>query len=428
MIMELILKYFKQVTRINKNLITPSILISIPIISLFIGFMFNEDLSTGGSTWDFKVTWPIIVDYSNFNFLDADEFTRHMPLHYILLSYLNIIFDDPNVVRLIYLFFSLLLPIFLYLNLEKIYSYDKIHLLIFSFSFLFIPLFRAAAIWSNAHLTATIFFMIGNYFYLKSKEHHTYTYQLLNLLFLAFAIYSLQTYLILFLYYLYNYFLSEKISKFIKILFFCFFLSLPGLYFILLNTRIATQITITHDILYSLSTIFSIIFFFYLFLLFNKENFKILIKIIKKFRNIELFILLFISILIFYNQSIFTYDSRLMGGGFFYKLSYFIFNNNLIFITSSILGLALTYILIKYEPKILHIIIIISLMSLNYAVYQKYFEPLFLIMIGILFKNFLIGNILLNFKSTLIFYVTIFFYFLIAHINLFKNLSYNLVG
>ena len=86
------------------------------------------------------------------------------------------------------------------------------------------------------------------------------------------------------------------------------------------------------------------------------------------------------------------------------------------------------YILIKYEPKILHIIIIISLMSLNYAVYQKYFEPLFLIMIGILFKNFLIGNILLNFKSTLVFYVTIFFYFLIAHVNLFKNLSYNLVG
>ena len=202
-----------------------------------------------------------MVNYSNFNFSGADQFTRHMPLHYTFLALLNILFNDTHFVRLFYLFFSLLLPTFLYLNLSKIYEYDKLKLLIFSFSFLFIPLFRATAIWSNSHLTAMIFFMIGNYFFLKSKEKNALSNQLLNLLFLAFAIYSLQTYLILFLYYLCNYFSSEKFNNFIKLFIFSCLLGLPGLYFITLNPRIS-NITITHDIFYTLATNFSIIFFF----------------------------------------------------------------------------------------------------------------------------------------------------------------------
>ena len=54
--------------KINQNFIIIFIFIVLPILSLFIGFYFNEDLSTGGSKWDFNVTWPVVLDYSNFNF------------------------------------------------------------------------------------------------------------------------------------------------------------------------------------------------------------------------------------------------------------------------------------------------------------------------------------------------------------------------
>ena len=412
--------------KIDKNLFKILIFTLIPVTSLFLGFKFNEDLSAGGSVHDFNLTWPIVIKYSNLVFTGANEFTRHMPFHYGLLAILNYIFNEQNFVRLIYLFFSLSLPCLLYLNLSQIYKNNKLNLIIFSFSFLFIPLLRSSAIWANAHYTALIFFLIGNFFYLKSKEKKTYIYKLLNLLFLSFSIYAVQTYLILFLFYLYNYFLSEKFNNFIKIFFFCIFLGLPGLYFIYLNPRIS-NITITFDIFYTLLTNFSIIFFFFLFLIFNKENLKIIINKIKNLNKIELIIMLFLFIFIFYYQDSIIFDERLRGGGFFYKISFFLLSNKLIFLLSAYLGIITAFILVKYEPKLLYAIIINNLMALNYIVHQKYFEPLFLIIIAVLYKNFLISNVVLNFKNILVFYLLVLIYFSIAYINFAYEFSIKLL-
>ena len=67
-------------------------------------------------------------------------------------------------------------------------------------------------------------------------------------------------------------------------------------------------------------------------------------------------------------------------------------------------------------------------MNLNYVIYQKYFEPLFLIIVIILFKNFLISNILSRFKNILVFYGLVFLYFIVAYINYLNNFSYQLLG
>ena len=417
----------------KKNIINNTFLILltiIPVVSLFIGFILNEDLSTGGTTYDFNLTWPIILDYSNLNFIGAKGHipTVHMPLHYGLLSVVYGIFDNQYVVRLFYFFFSLLLPIFLYLNLTKIYKQNKFLIIIFSLSLLFIPLLRASAIWANSHLTATIFVLIGNFFYLKSKEKNIFTYKILNLLFLSFAIYSIQTYLILFLYYLCNYFSAEKLNNFIKLFLFSGLLALPGLFFILLNPRIAAVGTyITKDFFYTISTNFSIIFLFLLFLIFNKQNLWIVFNKTKALTKIEIFIIFLILSFVFYNHSLFVSDIKL-GGGFFYKLSYFLLNNNSIFILSFLLGIFISYIIIKHEPKFLYIFIMINLMSLNYVIYQKYFEPLFLVLIIILFKNFLIGNILSSLKNVLAFYGLLFLYFITAYINYLNKFSYQLLS
>ena len=44
------------------------ILVVIPILSLYLGFLFDEDLSTGGSKVDFYKTLPAIKDFSNLIF------------------------------------------------------------------------------------------------------------------------------------------------------------------------------------------------------------------------------------------------------------------------------------------------------------------------------------------------------------------------
>ena len=41
-----------------------TILIFIPLLSLFLGFLFDEDLSTGGSKFDFYETLPAVIGFT----------------------------------------------------------------------------------------------------------------------------------------------------------------------------------------------------------------------------------------------------------------------------------------------------------------------------------------------------------------------------
>ena len=118
-------------TEINQNKILIFIFVLLPILSLFTGFILNEDLSTGGSKWDFELTWPVVKDYSNFNLFDAQQLggkePRHFPFHYLILASIYNILNDQYLVRLFYLIF-VFMPIFLYLNLIKIYDFKKINI------------------------------------------------------------------------------------------------------------------------------------------------------------------------------------------------------------------------------------------------------------------------------------------------------------
>ena len=132
-------------------------------------------------------------------------------------------------------------------------------------------------------------------------------------------------------------------------------------------------------------------------------------------------------IYISYNLDFSLLTSKLKGGGFFYKISHFTFNNNFIFLTSFLLSLFAIFLIIKKEKKFIYILIIINIMGLNYQIYQKYFEPLLLVMMFILFKNFLSANVFSSLKNVLLFYSVILFYFILSLINIYYNLSYNMV-
>jgi len=397
--------------------------VAISILSIFFGFLFNEDLSTGGAKFDFHITLNAIKELSNLSFKDFSVYTRHFPLHYILLSIPYGFLNDDYVLRIIYLIFSFLLPAFFYLNLKQIYNDQKTNILLICFSLLFLPFFRSSSFWANSHLTALIFLLIGNLFYLKSfKEKKIYKY--LNLFFLSLATYSLQSYAIFYAFYLFQYYNNSTIKEFIFILFFCILLAIPGFVFILseVGARSFYSIGFSKDISYSLITNFSIIFFYYCFLIFNKESFMVLKTSFCETKKMELGIL----ILLFFICVYFFDYKQLSGGGFFYKISKLTFNNNLIFFLSSFLGMLITLLIIKKEFKFLYIIILINIMSSHNYVFQKYFEPIFILLIFVLFKNFLSNNILNFKKNTLVYLFIILGYFLIASLNLIFGISKNL--
>ena len=404
---------------LNKKLY---ILILIPIISLILGFTLGEDLSTGGSKIDFTRTLPVIIDFSNFEYSKINEYTRHAPFHYFLLSIPQYIFNNIYVVKILYLLFSLTLPFVLYLNLKKIYKYNNINLLIVAISFLYLPYFRSSAIWPNAHLTSLIFLLIANYYYLLTSVKKNFLYVFLNILFLSCATYAMQSYIIFFIYYLWNYFIKNTKKNFLKIICICFVCSLPA-FFIIYNTQAVSKLEFTSDIYYTLITNLSITFFFLCFLIFNPKNFKIIKNSLYKIKKKEIIFIIFT-----FSFLVVNFDYNIFwGGGFFYKLSNFILKNNIIFFISAFFGFLTTYLLYKKDKKIIIAIILVNLTAISYNTFQKYFEPLLLVTIFIFYKNFLIENILSKVKYALLYYFVVFSYFMIAIINNYNNISKSLI-
>ena len=130
-------------------------------LSLFIGFFFNEDSSgSGGHIADFYDTWPYVEALTKNFFVLPQLWTDNTPLNYMILSWFNYFFNDKYIVRIIYCFISILLPILFYFSLKSFYrdSDNNKLLLLASLMFLF-PSFRSGAIWANNSVMANIFFV-----------------------------------------------------------------------------------------------------------------------------------------------------------------------------------------------------------------------------------------------------------------------------
>ena len=162
-----------------------------------------------------------------------------------------------------------------------------------------LPYYRSSAIWANAHLTALIFLLISNFFFLNFKKNNNRKFKYLNILFLSFATYSMQSYVIFYIYYLYEYFKSFNLKNIAEIIFFCFVLSLPGMYLVY-STPLGGKLDFTNSFGYTILTNSSIIFFFLLFFIINKSSGLLYVNMIKKLRQKEyLLITIFYLLLIF---------------------------------------------------------------------------------------------------------------------------------
>jgi hypothetical protein len=397
---------------VNVTLFKKTILLLIPSLSLIFGFLFQEDLSTGGNKMDFLRTFPAVIDFSNFIFNTTHEYTRHFPLHYFILSIPQLYFNDIFITKLIYCLFSLLLPFLIYLNITKLYTEHKFNILIIAISFLFFPFYRASSFWPNAHLTALIFLLSANYFYLVGLNCKNFIYKFLNIFFLSLVTYSVQSYVVFFIYYLVQYYKNESLKTFFYLFLFCIIFSLPGFY-ILITTDIGPRLTFSSNFSYTIITNFSIIFFCLLFFLINKNNFFKIKDILININKFKIILFLSIFLLLFLN-----YENHLAyGGGFFYKISNVFFNNNYFFYLTGFLGLIVFYTIYKIDKKIFYIILLINFNSIAYITSQKYFDPILIILIFVLNKNFFSKNIITNHLNTLTFYCLALAYFIAALIN-----------
>ena len=395
------------------------LLISLPILSLLFGLLLEEDLSTGGSTKDFIATLPTVIDFSNFTFITLNENTAHFPLHYLLLSIPQLIFEDILAIKLVYFIFSLLFPFLVYINICKLYPDQKFNALIISLSLLYLPFYRASSFWPNAHLTALIFLLAANYCYILSLNSKNFIYKFLLIFFLSLSTYSMQTYALFFIFYLIYYFKNESLSTFIAIFFICIIFSLPALYIIFNLPITKHNLNFTNNISYTIITNSSIILFFLLFFLFNKNNF---FKVKNFILNINKFEVLLFSFL--YLILIINYENNFpFGGGFFYKLSNLLFDNNFLFFLTGFLGLILSWLFYKIDKNIFYIIVLTNFMAVGYITSQKYFEPIFLVLILVLCKNFLSKNIIDSKLNSLVFYSINLSYFILASINNSLDLS-----
>ena len=396
----------------SKNLFYGKIIFFLLSITLIIGFFFNEDSSgSGGFIADFNNTWGYVEALRESFFVLPSKWVIHTPLHFIILSKVHLLIESQYFIRLIFCIFSILLPFLFYLCLKINYpNENKNNLLILaSLTFLF-PSFRSGAIWANDHITALIFFMLFLIFFLKWTKKSNFKKLdgnvYLQTIFLALAVYTRQYYVLIYIFVMYIYFKKFSFLNFLKLSFIVFVFAIPGFFLIyfdpaLLRATFDTKLQNTVLISASILSFYLMpIFFAILFL--NKEK-----PLIEKKQQL-LFILIAVIIVLLLSF-FFNYNYKL-GGGYFIKLSYLVFNNEILFLISSVIGLVLLFNLAKENNENILLISLLIFGFSAYMIFQKYFEPMFFFIFFLMIQSNVQKIFLKNIKNIyfLFFYLSVY--------------------
>lgn len=407
-----------QISKLNNNIFSKEIVFFfILYLSLLVSFFFGEN-STGGAVTDYINQKQISINFAlNFKktFLTYDQFSsRHSPVLIIILSYFESFGFSDFVIRILHLHFCLFLPLIFYKCLEIKFNYFDKRIFLFLTSLIFLsPTFRSLSIWPDSRLLGITFFTLSIYFYLKYTIDKKNIFIILNILSCAVSAYlspNFSVFSILF-FMIFTFTYGFEFKKIILMIALNLILSFPAIYYIFildlnfLNKSAAIGINENQSILFvnffnSILITFSIVFFYLLPF--------ILLRIIKlnnfiNYQSVLISLLLTLICLINFN-----YNYSYSGGGIFFKISNFIFNNNYLFFIICFISI-LTIIPLLSQNKINFLIFFLILINNpQYTIYHKYFDPFLLIIFFTIFKfKFDINKIKINKNSMLIF-----FYFL----------------
>ncbi len=368
----------------QKEILFLFVLYSTLIISFFLG-----ENSTGGAIPDYYTHHSISKKFSeNFlsTFLSFDNYsTRHSPVLIMILSFFEKINLPDSLTRLIHIHICLLLPVFFYkcLNIRFKHTDKKILFLLSALIFIS-PTFRSLAIWPDSRLFGLTLFTLSIFYFLKFEENKNFYFAICNVVILALSAYVSPNFSVFSIFFIIKFishygFFSKKILTLVII---NLVLSLPAFYYIfILNVNFLLKpaaIGIENNESIIFNNLSNDILITFSIILFYLAPF-VFLKVIKldKILNIKNFL---ISILIFFICLLnFDYNYSYSGGGIFFKLSNFIFNNNYLFYLISFLAIIISNSLISKNYFNVLLFVLIILNNPQYTIYHKYFDPFLII-------------------------------------------------
>ena len=399
------------------NNIYPSyyLILFILYISLIVGFAFNEN-STGGAYIDYLGQKQISISFAN-SFLETllnfeQEQTRHSPILIMFFSFFEKIKLDDLFIRLINLHLCLFLPIIFYKCLKlKFYDIKDKYLILFSGLLFLSPTFRSLAIWPDSRIWGLTFFVISIYYFLNYKNNKDFKNCLLTVLFYSIGSYISPNFSVFSVFFL-LYFLRElSLIKNLQIITLNLLLALPAIYYIFVldvnfmfsasavpggeeNTLLA--LNISNKIL----IISSLILFYLLPFIFSKS---INLNLSVEKAHLKYIFTIFLAFIVFI--FFFNYQNDYTGGGIFFKISNFLFKNNILFFFISGISIFIIY-KIFFNSKINFLIIFLLLLNNpQLTIYHKYYDPFLLILFLTLFEINFIKQKLFSKKTINIFYL-----------------------
>ena len=388
-------------------------------VSLVISFQLGEN-SSGGSKHDFFAT-KIYIDTFKIDFLLGLEMFKakgelHLPFFYILIANLNKIFGD-TMVKYFYLIVSSTIPLILYSALKKKFSQANFdHLFLLSLLVFLSPYFRSSAVWLTTDNLALLFFLLSIDSFLKfeNSKDNVLINAILCFTFLILASYVRYYYSIFFIFFFLMMQSKLNFKEKFNIILFNFICSIPFLFYV----KFFLDDTNTSDALYFVgfdfffnALIFTSLFFFYFLpFLFNHYSLKKIRDIInQKKKHITFSILIFFSLFLLYEI-----PNILFGGGIFYKISRLYSLD--IFFLFSFLGFLFFYF---FNENILRNNLIFLILIFGFPIttlFQKYYDPLILILILTLIDSKFVKKLIENSKINFSFIISYYLVFLISSI------------
>jgi len=388
-------------------------------LSLLAGFFLNEDLN-GGAKPDFY-SYDKLINSFVYNFQDTllnyESFNeRHSPLMVIIISLFSKANFDFDIIRFINLHINLLSIYFFYQCLKiKFSDVNLNYLILISLIFFLSTTFRSLSIWPDSRGIGLLFIIISIKYFLEYQESKKFDYVLKNIFFLAISSYFSPNFSLFSIYFFFYYLLNiRNFKNILYIVIFNIILAFPAFYYVYIldvnfiqlgATPGSSKVLISESVEFNISNkIISItsIIFFYVFpvFIYTKNVYQ------KKILTISLSIIFFII----YTVCIlnFNYQVSFTGGGIFFLISNYVFQNN--YLLYFICLIAFYFFFIKnFNLNNLFIISILIFSNPQLSIYHKYYDPLILVLMFTLFQFNIHKDFFNKLNVSLIYFIYLFF-------------------
>ena len=390
-------------------------------ITFIISFYFGEN-SSGGAFIDSSRMETYLneigANFKNGIMLFIDTKMVHSPIFYIIKSilenFLNKLSSD-----LIFLTLGFFIPVIFYSILKKQFrGLDKNLLFAISLVLYFSPYLRSSAVWATNDNIAVLFFVLSlsKFLTFTKKKDNNLKDIFLSFFYLLIAAYIRQYFIIIAAAYAVLLFRKIEIKNFLFLILFNSILIIPMIFYtykyLLSSSDYVIKGFAKPDLIFS-PLVFFTMYLFYIFpFFFQSENYDKLKKFFKD-KVIFFFIITIIFILLFFYYEL---PQNKYGGGIIYKISQLI-NSNLFFIFLSYIGAILIFLTINFNFKNLLVLLIFCFMFPFATIYQKYFDPLMIIIFfGMINSNLIYNNI--NLKKININFIFIYFIIFLVGANI----------